>query len=181
MANRRTSLPIVAALLLFSLSACTQLGITQDKNKYAGRLCPDISIVRDLERQTVFVQGGGEDLTEVVYDIRMSNLQAACDFDDEVTEVSAQLQVTASRGPANTDRRARYEFFVAVINSQGQVTAREVFASEIEFLDNRRRVGKIESFVPKLPIEIGKPEDRSRILVGLKLTKAQLDYNRRNR
>jgi hypothetical protein len=170
LSRRFLSLPVLLGL---ALAGCTS---TPD---VVG--CPKVGFVNDLDRVTVFQPGGGEDLTEVLFEVKLGQLTAFCDPGKKAMEVKTEFQLIASRGPADRERVANVEYFVAVVDPTGEIVAREAFGSSIPFADNRRRVGLREIVEPSIP----NPPNRSfvgyRVLIGLQLTKQQLAYNRRHR
>ena len=158
------------------LAACG----TDDVPQFA---CPQVVLVGDAASLTRF-QGPGRDLTDVDFEASIQPPAIGCDFDeDEFAVVSdLRLRFIASRGPADDDRTARFEYFVAVATAVGRrVIAREEFGLSVPFEGNRTRVAVIEELSPRIPIRADQTGAEYRVYVGFKLTPEELDYNRRTR
>lgn len=168
----RFTLPVAAAALL-TISACTS-GVVQ-------RPCPPAGSVAGVERMTSFRPGGGEDLTDVLFEARVDGVQSVCEYDKNGVDVAMNVRLIAERGPADSARKADLKYFVAVENGSGNITAKEIYDVSLPFEGNRRRVLTIE----ELDVRIPRPADNNfaeiRILVGLQITAEQVDYNTRTK
>ncbi|MEQ8584764.1 MAG: hypothetical protein RLO01_07140 [Thalassobaculaceae bacterium] len=162
------------------LAAAAALAVSACASEPEVRACPPAGAVAGVERMTSF-RPGGEDLTDVRFTARVDAVESVCAYDDEGVEVAMNVWLVAERGPADTDRQADLQFFIAIEDGPGNFTAKEVYDVSMPFEGNRRRVGILE----EVDIEIPTPADKSfadiRILVGLQITAEQVDYNRRVR
>lgn len=141
--------------------------------------CPPAGSVAGVERMTTFRPGGGEDLTDVLFDAEVAGVDSVCEYDEKGVDVAMNVRLIAERGPADTTRTAPFQYFVAVENGPGNITAKQIYDVALPFEGNRRRVLTIE----QLDVTIPRPADDNfadiRILVGLQITAEQLDYNKR--
>lgn len=145
--------------------------------------CPQAVLVGDAA-QLVRFQGAGRDLTDVDFEAAIEPPAIGCTFDDDEFAVigDLQLRIVAARGPADDDRTARFEYFVAIATAVGRrVIAREEFGLSVPFEGNRTRVVVLEELSPRIPIRADETGAEYRVYVGFKLTPEELEYNRRTR
>ncbi|MFQ5973564.1 MAG: hypothetical protein ACE5Q3_14640, partial [Alphaproteobacteria bacterium] len=88
------------------------------------------------------------------------------------------LTIEARRGPANSDRTASYEYFVAIVDQEKNILAREVFVSDLQFGDGRNRLDRVEELTQEIPLRPGEAGEDYYIMVGFQLTREQFEYNR---
>lgn len=174
-----------AALLVLGLLA----GCAGNKQE-ARPLCPPVQVLADASSLTRFASGGGRDLVDVDHEITILGLDSGCDYEGDAGSASRTLQVavapviSAYRGPANTDRQARFVYFVSVVDSSGNVLNKQDFPVLVEFPGNRTRVEFRDDNPPvvvALSAAPGKQPTANRIFVGFQLTPEELSYNRGRR
>ena len=164
-------LVVVAGAGLALLSACAGEPET--------RPCPRAVVLNDAARQVKF-NGAGRDLTDVLFEAQIQTGQLVCEYDENVLDVDLQVNVVASRGPANSDRLANIRYFVAVAQTDQTILARESFDIAIPFPGNRTRVSGLEEIGQVITLPQGQDGGDYRIYVGLELTHEELEYNRAN-
>jgi hypothetical protein len=82
------------------------------------------------------------------------------------------------RDPANRAGRHEADYFVALVDPEGNVLRRDSFRVAFVWPENRMRVGVVEDLEPRL---VNVPRERApayRIWVGLQLNEEQLARNR---
>ena len=164
---------ILAAVLAASLlAACS----SDDEGNFA---CPQIIRVADASRLVKF-DGTGRDLTDVRFEIDLQQPIGACQFDDDVIEITLDVAFTATRGPADRERLAPIRYFVAITTLDQQVVAREEFDLNIPFQGNHTRVSVIDQLEPRIPLKPAETGTEYRIYVGISLSPEELRYNREN-
>lgn len=140
--------------------------------------CPPVGAPTPLDTFVQYEPGGGRDLTQVLFDGRLAGFESACDYDDDGVEVELAVRIVVERGPADRSRSADFQYFVAVEDGPGNITAKQVFDVSVPFEGNSRRLGRLE----EVTLQIPPPADgfkQTRILVGFQLTEEQLADNRR--
>ena len=142
--------------------------------------CPQVVAVSDASRLTKF-DPGGRDLTDIRFEAELENLQFTCEYEDGMIEGELTVRIAASRGPADANRLARLNYFVAVATLDRRVIAREEFDVAIPFPGNSTRGGVIEELTPRIPLEPGESGSDYTIYVGLDLTSEELEFNRQSR
>jgi hypothetical protein len=88
------------------------------------------------------------------------------------------VSLIARLGPAAVDRTADFAYFVAILNQDGTIVAKQVFPAPIAFADNQTRRGSIETITQRIPLKDLKQAGKYRIEVGFQLTQEELEYNR---
>ena len=140
--------------------------------------CPRAQIVAETASVTKFAGGGSQDLSAIAFDGRLEGIEARCSYDKAGVNIELRLQVGATRGPADRTRRVDLDYFVAVMDPEGNIRAKEQFQAPFQFADERSRVSRIEELQQRIPLA-----DRARgagyqILAGFQLSAEELAYNR---
>lgn len=143
------------------------------------RPCPRAVVLNDAARQVKF-NGQGRDLTDVLFEAEITTGNLVCEYDENVLDVDLEVNVVASRGPANTDRLANITYFIAVSQTDQTVLAREEFDITIPFPGNRTRVSGMEEIGQVITLPQGMDGGDYVIYVGLELTRDEIEYNRAN-
>ncbi len=146
----------------------------------APKPCPEVVLLADAARQVKF-EGQGRDLTDVLFEADLEAGRLICTYDDNELDVDLQVRVIASRGPANSDRLANINYFVAVARANQTVLARRSFDIAIPFPGNRTRVSGLEEIGQVITLAPGEDGSDYRIYLGLDLTPEELQFNRANR
>jgi hypothetical protein len=170
--------PALAVLVLLGL------GLAACSGSKPNRLppCPRVGILGDAQKATQYRQGAGRDLTDVTFETELVDYDGQCKYEDKqsVVVVSFILQVGATRGPAATQNQALVPYFVAVVDKQQNVLAREEFVARIPFEPGRRRVIVGEELEQRIPLA-GRSTSDVEILIGLEMGREQLERNRQER
>jgi hypothetical protein len=168
-------IPLCVAAVL--LAACS------DKDERLSPPCPSIVIVQELTNVTQFLPGDGRDLTDVVMQGKVTGFDGFCETDreDDVNiEVAVDLRMLLAftRGPANTDRKGSYSYFVAIADRDDTPMQKHIFESSVTFTGNKNRVAAFEELTLKIPLRSGENGGDYTVLVGFQLTTEQVDFNR---
>lgn len=128
--------------------------------------------------------GESEDFTDASFEGKVDAIHSQCFYADNDVKKSIRtdlkIQFLASRGPKNTDGTAKFQYFVAVTGSGGQLLNREVFDVEIPLTIDKPKNIVQDEVEPTIPLPQGQNGDYFRIYVGLILTEKELAFNRRN-
>jgi hypothetical protein len=175
LSSRNKVAPIATVLLaMATLGGCSS---EATKTMSAdGLTCPQVGIIRELA-ETTFFEGPGRDLTDVAARGQLVDFNGQCTYDREdkrqYVEVELNLTVEGELGPAAQGRLVRLPYFVAVVDADGKILAKQVYDAEIPVPEGQRRQRIVEQLVPTIPLGSERDGMGYRVLVGLQLTDEQ--------
>jgi hypothetical protein len=150
--------------------------------------CPKIRILADASRIIKYAQDGGRDLTDVVFEGAIQDIDLACltKIDKKnrvgVMEVEVSLDILASRGPADRTKKAIYPYFIIVTDSNKEIVYREELNVGINFSGNQSKLSFASAPVTiELPLRPELTGKNYLIYGGFVLTREQLEHNRLRR
>jgi hypothetical protein len=161
-------------MVALALAACSR------RNDAGAPPCPKVAVLADASHLTVFRDGPGRDLTDVQYEADLGRITGECIYNRRSTNVKVDMKlvVAARRGPADRNRIADYVYFVAIVDSQSNVLARQEFASQVQFPPDQSQVVTLEELEQTIPLEKNQPGSDFDVYVGFKLTPEQVQRNR---
>lgn len=171
----RSLLRTAALAGLVILAACSR---DEDRREAA---CPQGIVPADAGTVTHFRDGPGRDLTDVVAEAHIVNILVQCKYDRRGVTVDLQVAIAVDRGPADRSRVAEFDYFVALVDPEQNILAKEPFRVRFEFRDNRTRLGTIEELEPRLPLADVMKGPEHQVLIGFQLTPEELAWNRSQR
>ncbi len=143
--------------------------------------CPTITGVTDASVQTVFRGGAGRDPANVLYSVEITSVSGNCDIDKKEHSADSSLEVDfrATRGPSAVAASYTVPYFVVVTQGSDRVLAKHVYSVPFSFDPGQTSVTFSDTVgSAKVHTDRDKQPYDYQILVGLQLTKAELDYNR---
>jgi len=158
-----------------ALMACAS---ESDEAREAGG-CPSGAALADAATVTKLRPGGGKDLTDVVMTAELAKPEVGCDYDKDESKVEAKFSfpVTVRRGPAATGEPQTLTYFVAVVDLDNNVVAKQSFARDISLeqtaVSFSENPDAIVFTIPKDKKPVG-----YEVLVGFQLSQDELAYNR---
>ena len=172
MSPGRILLGLGAALLL---AGC---GGRSDRDVAAGAWCPTPLTLQDAQRLVRF-RGASVDPREVVFEAAMSPASSSCEISRNQLEVELKLRITAIAGPALAEPVTAVPFFVRLLDGSGRVVQGQDFTAEYKLSAANPRGSSQEEIALKLPFS--QPQDLAGywVVVGLRPTPQELQYNRR--
>ena len=140
--------------------------------------CPTVGVVNNAGQLTRF-GSGGSDLTDVEFRAGVGNLKAECSFDSDTRTGSVDLDILfrTQRGPASSAIEQKFDYFVAVVDPDGDIAARKAFSVQVAFEGSRTEAARVEPLVLDVPIRENASFATYRIYVGMELTKEQFERN----
>ena len=176
-------IPRRAGPALACMAAALTLAACAGDDRPPGFTCPTAEIPAESSQLVAF-QGDGRDLTDVRFDLQVTDVALTCelerDGEERTVEAEIGMRFTAEKGPANREGLAAGRYFVAVTGPEGDVLSRRSFDLRIGLPGNQTRVAADQYLAPTIPLAEGAPADAYTVYVGLVLTPAQLRYNRSN-
>lgn len=172
---------VLGALMALGLAACTT-------NTAAPQPCPAILIPTDGAKLTRFVPGPGRDIIDVVHEDQVSGFAHRCEYDTDASGAGAvTVEVypafESTQGPANQDSNAQFEFFIAIADQENNLLEKKRFPASIDFPQNMSRIQwqRSEPIALTIPLKAGQNGTDFQIFIGLQMTRAELDYQRKTR
>ena len=178
---------LVPVLLAAGLGACGAYQYAADKLSEPIVLrCPDYLVIADAANLVRFRDGPGRDLIDIDFETKIVRVQLECtsNIDKKTRTGTLDVDVTvtfrAERGPANRSREGRFDYFISVVGRDQKILYREAFAIKVGFPGNKTRlVVRSEPVTLEIPITPKRASRSFRIFAGLKLTREELEFNRR--
>lgn len=171
----RRVVPLATAVVLVAaLAGCTS---REEKTRQQG-FCPKGFTVGDAASMTRFKPGPGRDPTDVQFRAEVVKVESSCDFDKSGVDIATKVTIGVLEGPSAINRQANVGYFVAIIDPNRKVVARQEFSADFTFQGNRNRLGSVEELSERLPGVTTANAAGYQIAVGLLVTPDELNYNR---
>lgn len=143
--------------------------------------CPTITGVTDASMATVFRPGATPDPANVLYRVELTNVQGQCDIDkkEQYADASLQISFRVTRAPSGDEAHYTLPYFVAITEGSERILVKRNYSVAVAF-EPGQTTATVSDTVDSTHLQPAKdkhPYDYQ-ILVGLQLSKAQLDYNR---
>ena len=140
--------------------------------------CPDVSILADAAEAMTF-DGAGRDPTNLVWRTAVGEFRGGCEYGEDDVLVEIEVDFVAERGPRLQGESAPFEYFVAILDPDDRILARQSFTSIIQFDSDSQTGGTTEVLEQVIPLSQRATGPSYQILLGLQLTRDQVDFNRR--
>ncbi len=170
----RALAPLAAVAALAGLAGCGMFGPKPPQYD-----CPSTGVVGDATVLSKFRAGPGRDLTDVQYQVRLVDVSSQCRYDSKGVDVQMRAGFALELGPANPDRNASYEFFVAITDPNNEIIAKRNFTTPLTFPTNVGFVEHLEELQQRIPLPKGGSAADYRVIIGLQLTPDELEFNRK--
>jgi hypothetical protein len=142
--------------------------------------CPGVSSIIETSVGTVFVPNRPIDPSSMLYTVEITGAHGTCDVDKPALNSSTDVDITfrATRGPNGGGAHYKVPYFVAISQSD-RILAKKVYSIDFAFEPGETTTTFTDT-VKSADVNAGKDKKTFDylILVGLQLTKEQLDYNR---
>jgi hypothetical protein len=143
--------------------------------------CPPIFVLKDAGTLRVYKPGPGRDLTDVVMEGQISDFRAVCEYSKDRSKADVALSIVfeATRGPAATDRKLSFEYFIAIPKFHPAPAGKKTFTVTGEFPENTSRLRTADEVRLQIPFVSGEPLEDYAVYLGFQLTHEQLEDNQR--
>jgi hypothetical protein len=141
-------------------------------------ICPSVAVVSEAVDVTEFPAGGGRDVVDVRFFAEFSDVQWSCGLDGSTLEVDLTIVLSATAGPTSPAQAADLRYFVAVAERGGDLIAKAPFARRVALTADGKAASVGDEIEQRIPLKVGQSGADFEILIGLQLTREQLEYNR---
>ncbi len=142
-------------------------------------VCPKVAILSDASKLTLFREGPGRDITDIIYELEVAGYVGDCALKDKTSHVELVLRpmFDISRGPAAFDGKGEIRYFIAIADR-----AKEIFTAKFKFESDKPRIRHVDDdIILDIPIRSGDTPYNTTVYIGLQLTPDQLEYNRKTK
>lgn len=153
-------------LVPLALTACAS-------DKKPPRQCPQVAILRDLDR----VEDYGNDTPDpstLVSVAALRRVDGGCRYDEKGVDVNFKLTMAAEKGPRLGGDKVSFPFFVSLIDPEDKVVRKELMTAAFEFPSGQKYVETSEDLHVFIPLAEDQEASAYRILSGFQLSEAQL-------
>ncbi len=146
--------------------------------------CPEIRIDSSTARLTEFAPGRGrQDITDIAYEAEIVSFEGTCEFDGDGVEVTMDMDMMISGGPAAEPGPVDLFYFVAIPRFHPDPAGKKIFDRRYTVPRSgarRERIteSNIRVFIPLEDKLLGGAYD---VYLGFQLNDEQLEYNRSRR
>lgn len=145
--------------------------------------CPPVVVLKDAASLVRYRPGPGRDVTDVLFRADLVDFRGLCKYNRKRTEVDIDLSVVfdVRRGPANTTRKATFDYFVAIPYFYPAPQGKQVFPISVSFKGNRTRLRYRDRVDLVIPLDPKRLRDKYTVYLGFQLTPEEVEANRRRR
>ncbi len=140
--------------------------------------CPSVAIVRDLHQYADFGRAEKPTRSEFVAAARLDGVQGDCGNEDKKIIANLDIAMRAFRGPRLGGDRAEFPYFVAVLDRDDRVVAKQNLSVAFSLAQDDKMIEKTEAVRVAIPNPLGRDGGYWRVLVGFQLSPEQLAFNR---
>jgi len=143
--------------------------------------CPTLAALLDASSLTVFRQGTAPDPANVLYTVRIVDVTGKCDFDKKKRSADNDVTITfrATRAPTGDAAQYTAPYFMGITEGSDRILARQAFSVPFEFAPGQASVTFTDNVKDAyVAAKYGSLPYDYQVLVGLQITKEQLEYNR---
>ncbi|MEN8237067.1 MAG: hypothetical protein ABFQ95_05945 [Pseudomonadota bacterium] len=164
--------------IAFVLLGCVLLGGCNSNpilsGKRSAQACPATYIVRDLSLHTVKDPESDQLLAKAYID----RIKPRCRTEDNQISIKLNPQITAQRFHSQKPQEVKTSYFIALVDANNQLIAKEVFPVLLEFDGKERRTYEL----PEDEYELVLPEniklDQTKVYAGFQVENHQWTENK---
>ena len=160
----------------------TASGQPQERQRSKKELsCPYFSMVGDTQDDVVF-DGKGTTIDDLRYHVSLEQIEGRCDYEKRNSSLTLSIKVTTTTlaGPALGKDAGKIDVPIFVVVSHGED---KIIKKWVQTIQVEPHTGFDRQWLPDLTLQLPSDVDGPEldILVGLQLTRAQLERNREYR
>jgi hypothetical protein len=167
----------LCALAALSLAACSSSSSELPPGKLA---CPTTFIAPGLDAYTEFRPGvtPSTNTNDIVFGVKLAAVSPECHGEPQGVRVTTVITFVAVRNDQDL-RQGDFTYFVAVADAQQNIVAKQNFALRVDFAPRQKEMRLVDQITEHLPVKNLSLGNQYAIIVGLQVSKQQLDLNRK--
>ena len=137
----------------------------------------------DASEVTLYREGPGRDLTDVLYHVAIGPFGSICEYDsDGWIDNELDMSIIVERGPrVQGTRKHHFPISSSSADAEDRILGKEEFIARIPFENNAVRIGVREKLSQRIFLKSGETGVDYKIYIGLSLTREQLADVRRKK
>jgi hypothetical protein len=166
----------LCALAALSLAACSS-----SCDLPPGKLsCPTTFIAPGLDAYTEFRPGvtPSTNTNDIIFGVKLATVTPQCQGESQGIRVTTQISFVAVRNDQDL-RQRDFSYFVAVADARQNIVAKQTFALRVDFAPRQKEMRLVDQITEHLPVKNLSLGSQYAIIVGLQVSKQQLDLNRK--
>jgi hypothetical protein len=168
--------PILRLAPLAGLCAVLLTGCQSAAQK---AMCPAANVLANTASLTAFRSGMENDPSGELYKVEVTGVRLSCSFDKDegTTDSDIEISMRASRAPSGDTSSHTVPYYVASVLNGTTILDKHVYATTFSFRPGEATT-QFTAEVPSTVVHLanGKKPYEYGMLVGLQLTREQLDY-----
>jgi len=141
--------------------------------------CPKPGILAHAGEIHRFRDGAEKDPANIEFEGKIVDLALVCDHDSGRMDLELAILFDMVHGPANEGLSIWLEYFAAYLNEKGDIVSRETFRKEITFESAYSHLDVYEEVEFSANIaDVGKKIRDHKVLIGFRLKRDEIEYNR---
>jgi hypothetical protein len=145
--------------------------------------CPRVAALPELARVTQFADETNPNPATILSETSLTKLDSSCITTETTINLDIVLNFTSILGTAGLAQAApqasySHAYFVAVVNPDGSILAKDVFALSPVFTSGQKEVYSSERLQQSIPLSSTIPAAQYQVMVGFQLNESELNYNR---
>jgi hypothetical protein len=166
----------LCALAALSVAACSS-----SSELPPGKLsCPTTFIAPGLDSYTEFRPGvtpSATNTNDIIFGVKLASVTPDCHGEPEGVRVTTVITFVAVRNDQDL-RQGDFTYFVAVADARQNIVAKQTFALRVDFAPRQKEMRLVDQITEHLPVKNLSLGNQYAIIVGLQVSKQQLDINR---
>lgn len=166
-------------LLLGTLIVVPALqGCSTSSGEARGKLsCPATFVAPSLDAYRQFRPSGTNNVEDIQFGVRLTSVRSTCHAEEKGIRVDTRMVFQAVRNDPDF-RQGDFTYFVAIADAKQTILTKRIFALRIDFEPRQKQVRVIDEITEHLPVRDLTTGRSYAVIVGLQLSKQQLDLNR---
>lgn len=146
--------------------------------------CPNVSTRGDLAHLVDFHANGKAEPSNVSSEVTIKNVENVCRVEGDSIAMQIDFALDGKLGPkgrmkANDQPNFAYPYFVAVVDGNGKVIYKEIFAATIAYDRDEKRKSIKETIFQSMPFPDSGSGESYSVVLGFQLDETQLAYNQK--